>query len=51
VLVTLVILARSPTLLNTGGKKCITTATVLSMNPSILVLDEPSAGIDSRAGH
>jgi cobalt/nickel transport system ATP-binding protein len=32
-----------------GGKKCITIATMLSMNPSILVLDEPSAGLDPRA--
>jgi ABC-type Mn2+/Zn2+ transport system ATPase subunit len=35
-------------LLNAGGKKCITIATVLSMNPSILVLDEPPAGLDPR---
>ena len=35
--------------LNAGGKKCTAIATVLSMNPSILVLDEPSAGIDPRA--
>jgi energy-coupling factor transporter ATP-binding protein EcfA2 len=32
--------------LNAGGKKCITIATVLSINPGILVLDDPSAGLD-----
>jgi cobalt/nickel transport system ATP-binding protein len=36
-------------LLNACEKKYITIATVLSMNPSILVLDEPSAGLDPRA--
>jgi cobalt/nickel transport system ATP-binding protein len=36
-------------LLNAGGKKCITIATVLSLNPSIFVLDEHSAGLDPRA--
>jgi cobalt/nickel transport system ATP-binding protein len=36
-------------LLNAGEKKCITIATVLSMNPSILVLDELSTGLDPRA--
>jgi cobalt/nickel transport system ATP-binding protein len=36
-------------LLDAGGKKRITIATVVSMNPSILVLDEPSAGLDPRA--
>jgi cobalt/nickel transport system ATP-binding protein len=36
-------------LLNAGRKKCITIAIVLSMNPSIMVLDEPSAGLDPRA--
>jgi len=30
-------------------KKCTAIATVLSMNPQILVLDEPSAGLDPRA--
>ncbi len=32
-----------------GEKKRIAIATVLSMQPSLLVLDEPSAGLDPRA--
>lgn len=35
--------------LRVGEKKRIAIATVLSMNPSLLVLDEPSAGLDPRA--
>jgi len=35
--------------LSAGEKKRIAIATVLSMRPSLLVLDEPSAGLDPRA--
>ncbi|OQX64402.1 MAG: cobalt ABC transporter ATP-binding protein [Anaerolinea sp. 4484_236] len=35
--------------LSAGQKKRVSIATVLSMHPQILVLDEPSAGLDPRA--
>ena len=40
---------RMPFHLSGGEKKRAAIATVLSMNPQVLVLDEPSAGLDPRA--
>lgn len=40
---------RPPYLLSGGEKKRVAIATVLSMSPDILVLDEPSSGLDPRA--
>ncbi len=40
---------RRPHELSIGQRKRIAMATVLSMDPQILVLDEPSAGLDPRA--
>jgi energy-coupling factor transporter ATP-binding protein EcfA2 len=39
---------RMPHHLSLGQRKRVALATVLSMNPSVLVLDEPSAGLDPR---
>jgi cobalt/nickel transport system ATP-binding protein len=41
--------ARSSYRLSLGEKKRVALATVLSLRPQILVLDEPSAGLDPRA--
>jgi cobalt/nickel transport system ATP-binding protein len=41
--------SRMPHQLSIGQRKRIAIATVLSMDPRILVLDEPSAGLDPRA--
>jgi ABC-type Mn2+/Zn2+ transport system ATPase subunit len=39
---------RAPMRLSIGQRKRVALATVLAMNPSILVFDEPSAGLDPR---
>jgi cobalt/nickel transport system ATP-binding protein len=41
--------SRNPYHLSGGEKKRVAIATVLSMQPNILVFDEPTAGLDPRA--
>ena len=40
--------SRPPMRLSIGQRKRVALATVLSMEPSVLVFDEPSAGLDPR---
>ena len=40
---------RPPYRLSGGEKRAVAIATVLAMEPSILVMDEPSSGLDPRA--
>lgn len=39
---------RSPGQLSGGQQKCVAIATVLSMEPNILVMDEPTCGLDAK---
>jgi cobalt/nickel transport system ATP-binding protein len=41
--------ARPPYRLSGGEKRAVAIATVLAMSPAILVMDEPTAGLDPRA--
>jgi cobalt/nickel transport system ATP-binding protein len=43
------LLARSPQQLSTGEKKSVALASLLTMAPSVLLLDEPTAGLDPRS--
>ncbi|MEW6442474.1 MAG: ABC transporter ATP-binding protein [bacterium] len=40
---------RPPYRLSAGEKRCVAIASVLSMDPSILVMDEPSSNLDPKA--
>ncbi len=41
----------SPLELSGGQKRCVAIAGILAMNPQILVLDEPAAGLDPETKH
>ena len=48
---TLSLIRRQPYELSGGEKKSVSIATVLSMQPELLVLDEPTSGLDYKSTH
>jgi cobalt/nickel transport system ATP-binding protein len=45
------LIERAPYQLSAGQKKRVAIASVLAMNPELLLFDEPSAGLDPRSRH